>query len=441
MKSIKLALISLVLSFVYACSHPIEIVGKGDVSSNTFRFCMLGGDEPGETNCSKNTVIGTYQVTYEALAHTDWQFDHWGNYCADAEDNTCSFNVPATSVRKHWGQTVPPLQAVFTPISDTSHADPFAHCTPTKATIAENVFGVHVWGPYQTHPKTLNALDDLGVDWVYNAFYWPTLEAEKDVYGIRHYDAFFLEMAQRGISPLMNVGNYWPTWINDADELKTELYQLVQILAARYKPGGAFAQEHNLGNFGVQYWEVINEPNYPCCGWGSHGANEPVDTALYVELLSVVHKALREEDENAVILHGGLSSSNEFLSPTTFLDEIYSYGAGDCFDVVAYHPYGDHWNFAGAVERVRNVMAEHGDVDKPVWFSELGEPLLQPTGDGQDTQIEVFEDAISQINEAQAFFWLGLHDFGEAETWGLLDNNLEPREPIYSAVKRYVKER
>jgi len=437
---IKLAFICLVLLLVNACSHPIEIVGEGDVASNTFRFCNAGGDEPGQTNCSKNYVTGAYQVTYEALAHPGWKFDHWGN-CTDAVDNTCSFDIPATEVRKAWGQTAPPLQAVFTPITTTTSAartSVVSQCTTTKATIAENVFGIHVWGPYQTDPKTLSALDDLGVDWAYNSFYWPMLEAEKDVYGIRYYDDYFLALAKRGINPVMSVGNYWPTWISGPDQLKSELYELVHVLAARYKPGGTFAQEYNLGNFGVQYWEVINEPNFPCCGWGSMGANEPVNTALYAELLGVVNKALREEDENAIILHGGLSSSSDYMSPTAFLDAIYSYGAKDCFDVVGYHPYGEHRDFAGALARVKNVMAQYGDVDKPVWFSELGESRLEPTGDGMDTQIEVFDWAISQIDVVPAFFWLGLHDFGENETYGVLDNNLQPREPIYSAVKSYI---
>ncbi len=63
--------------------------------------------------CSKNYVIGAYNETYTATPRVGWQFDHWGNYCTTATTNQCSFNVAAATVQQFWGQTMPPLQAVF----------------------------------------------------------------------------------------------------------------------------------------------------------------------------------------------------------------------------------------------------------------------------------------------------------------------------------------
>jgi hypothetical protein len=119
MKILRIGLIGLVLPLVYACSHPLEIVGEGDVSSNYGRSCTLEDSltVPVPDNCAKNYVVYNYFDTYTAVPRTGWQFDHWGNYCADAVDNTCTFSFSAEQVRGAWGQTVPPLVAVFNPVS------------------------------------------------------------------------------------------------------------------------------------------------------------------------------------------------------------------------------------------------------------------------------------------------------------------------------------
>lgn len=105
------------LSTLYACSHPIEIVGEGDVLSATgTRSCYLEEFQAGEENCTKNIVQGAYNETYYAVPRDGWQFDHWVNYCTDAINNECAFNIPADAVQKNWGTTVPSLVAVFAKI-------------------------------------------------------------------------------------------------------------------------------------------------------------------------------------------------------------------------------------------------------------------------------------------------------------------------------------
>jgi hypothetical protein len=83
------------------------------MSASGDRTCLWEDQVAGHDNCSKNYVIGAYQETYYATPRAGWQFDHWGNYCADVTDSTCSFDVAANVVQIFWGQTVPPLVAVF----------------------------------------------------------------------------------------------------------------------------------------------------------------------------------------------------------------------------------------------------------------------------------------------------------------------------------------
>lgn len=114
MKPLAWASIFLSVLFIQACSHPIDIVGEGDVmSASGTRNCLLEDHAAGLDNCSKNYVVGAYQETYYATPRVGWQFDRWVNYCANATDNACAFNVAADTVQLFWGHTAPPLQAVF----------------------------------------------------------------------------------------------------------------------------------------------------------------------------------------------------------------------------------------------------------------------------------------------------------------------------------------
>ena len=316
----------------------------------------------------------------------------------------------------------------------------FDHCTPSNAIVDSVVFGMHIHGEHQTSLPTLNAIDDIQLKWVLNGFHWPTVEGQRDVYRIaENYDQFFLEMAQRNVNVLMSVGNYWPTWLEDTEQLKVEAYELTRLLVKRYRPGGDFAQEYGLGNYGVRYWELINEPNYPCCGWGSHGAEQPVNSALYAELMSEMHRAIRAEAPDVFIVFGGLSSTDRFQDPMEFLDNIYSYGGKDAFDIFAYHPYDEAENLSQTIASIRSKMSAYGDAEKPIWITEIGDPDLVDGPNGEPSQVRLFDMVASQFYDVEALFWLGINDFdGQNETWGILENNQQPRQPIYGRVKTFL---
>ncbi len=113
-RAISAALVSL---FLLACSHPIEIVGEGDVlSASGDRDCYLEDYKAGSDSCRKNMVVYAYRETYFAVAREDdgWEFSHWENCFTGATSNECSFDVPAGTVKDNWGASVAPLKAVFT---------------------------------------------------------------------------------------------------------------------------------------------------------------------------------------------------------------------------------------------------------------------------------------------------------------------------------------
>ena len=62
----------ILLIFVTGCSHPLEIVGHGDIiSSSGEHDCLL------EDNPCTNYVIGDYDVTYTAMPRAGWSFSEW----------------------------------------------------------------------------------------------------------------------------------------------------------------------------------------------------------------------------------------------------------------------------------------------------------------------------------------------------------------------------
>lgn len=114
MTRLKFLSLGFAVLLLQACSHPIEIVGQGDViSASGTRTCLLEQFESAHVNCAGNYVAGDYQETYSAVPRPFWFFDRWKNYCVNATNNQCVFNTPAAFVQLFWGDTIPALQAVF----------------------------------------------------------------------------------------------------------------------------------------------------------------------------------------------------------------------------------------------------------------------------------------------------------------------------------------
>ncbi len=104
----------LLSGLITACSHPLEIVGEGDIlSASGTRDCSLADFRAGKDKCTSNLVVNAYQETYTAAPASGWEFDKWLNYCETNTSPSCRFNVPASEVGKHWGKSAPPLVAVF----------------------------------------------------------------------------------------------------------------------------------------------------------------------------------------------------------------------------------------------------------------------------------------------------------------------------------------
>lgn len=106
-----------VVYLLQACSHPLEIVGEGDIvdMNESGRGCTLEQFEIGDKACTENLVLGAYDVNYAALPRTGWQFVEWQGPCNLnlSEGDECVLVVSPEVVRSFWGQTMPATTAVF----------------------------------------------------------------------------------------------------------------------------------------------------------------------------------------------------------------------------------------------------------------------------------------------------------------------------------------
>jgi hypothetical protein len=95
-------------ALIVGCSHPLDIEGKGDISSSTGQRDCNDGDEP-----CKNMVVNAYSETYTAEPKAGWKFLEWSGCFSDKVSIECSFKADANAVKKNWGKTMPPLKAKF----------------------------------------------------------------------------------------------------------------------------------------------------------------------------------------------------------------------------------------------------------------------------------------------------------------------------------------
>jgi hypothetical protein len=296
-------------------------------------------------------------------------------------------------------------------------------CASTAGDIDEDVFGIDI---RNTRSETLRALDDLGIKWVRIEFYWPRIEAKKGVYVWDNYDKLVRELQKRNIQAYTII-NYWPKWIKDWGTLNERIRQLSKRAVERYKPGGVLARTMGWNDYGIRYWEIINEPNYPCCGWLKDSNPQP---KRYAHILSYANAGIREIDPDAVIALGGLSSHSSYMDPLTFLERVYENGAKNCFDIVSYHPYGQQNDFQAAVDALHTVMGRHKDEKKPIWFTEFGDS-------NKDLHGRLFEKVEKQIDVVPAFFWFSLNDISNKHQPGVLDQNFNRRALIYRKLKEF----
>ena len=127
-------------------------------------------------------------------------------------------------------------------------------------------------------------------------------------------------------------------------------YDFVKNIAIRYKGK-------------ITAWEIWNEEDLSYFWKGS--------VEQYVDLIKYAYMALKEVDENNIVVMGGLALANpgEGEYNPHFLEEFLALGGGKYVDVYAFHVYGN--TLMQRYEYMKNTLQKFNE-SKPLWVTEFG---------------------------------------------------------------------
>lgn len=248
-----------------------------------------------------------------------------------------------------------------------------------------------------------------GATWVRLDAVWSAIEPEPDAYDWSSSDRVVTAARSHGLRVLLLL-TYAPAWARPpgtsdhggpvTPAADAAFGRFARAAAARYGPAGVTA------------YEVWNEPNVPQF-W------EPrADAAAYSRLLVAAAAGIRAVQPGATVVSGGLapaSDSGGAISPLAFTADLYADGAGGSFDALGVHPYAYPYlplapgtlpfNAFQRSALLREVMVEHGQPDKRVWFTEFG----APTGTARNSvSLKAQASAISQaFGQVDRWPWAG----------------------------------
>lgn len=285
-----------------------------------------------------------------------------------------------------------------------------------------------------------DALAELKVRFIRVDFIWPIIEPSRGEHLWSTYDGFVKQARQHGIRILALVG-FAPDWANGGGSSakpprdRSAWVSFLQALVGRYKPcGDLAAQEGWTDGYGIQAWEIWNEPNHPLF-W-----DPAPDAAAYVPLLADAYGAIKTLDPHSVVLNGGLTmgTGGKCFAASCYIEKMYANGAKDYFDVMALHPYtpGPPDGIEAKVETVRALMDANGDAGKPIWLTEFGYVTDHVTEAEQADRLEraykVTLPATAAYN-VRALFWYSLVDATNSDEnlFGLLRADFSRKQAYF----------
>lgn len=356
--------------------------------------------------------------------------------------------------------------------------------------LPDNPFGINAFLELEAQTtkrrESMQLISEAGIGWLRQQFAWEDIEiygkgvfwdernrdenrigggpVRLDTYSSWEKYDYIVQLAEDyDVNILARLGSPTPAWaLPDGTTLAygppadiQDFVDFAVILATRYKGR-------------ITHYQIWNEPNlYP--EWG----DRLIDPQAYTDLLCRTHDALKAVDPNIVIHTGAIGPTIDLSGRDAFdmlfLQRMYDFGAGDCFDVLSAQGYG---LFSGPTDRrlrpftmnfgrhewLRDMMVANGDADKPIWISEAGwNPVPNdPSIIGYDTYGQVtMEQAADWAPLAYQRMradwpWVGVMNYwflkrpsdeerGQAFYYfRIVEPSGEPT-PIYDSLKAYIQ--
>jgi hypothetical protein len=241
-------------------------------------------------------------------------------------------------------------------------------------------------------------LNEMGVSWILETFYWGGIERERGVFDFSWYDDYVNAAVERGVKVLAVLA-YDTPWTRGRNRFIhrddiPHFLNFLEVIVTRYKGK-------------VDAWQIWNEPNWVF--W--RGSNRE-----FFELSRLAALKIRETDPNAYIIGGGF-----WRAPSGFIRGMHRAGAFENLDALSFHPYATNpRNSMRIYDNFINLVTAlnfTGDI----WVTEVG----YPTGGWYPTSVSMNNlpsFVVKTITGAaargsRALFWYELSDtynYGEA---------------------------
>ena len=214
--------------------------------------------------------------------------------------------------------------------------------------------------PLATINAELSFAQQLGVAVVRVEFPWPLIEPQRGVFDWSRADAIVLAAGSHNVQ-LQPVLVYTPAWTDSGGMTLApgagDFAGFVSAIVGRY---------HTT----IHYWEMWNEPD------GSHYWNSG-EQAYVSSVLIPGYRAAKSADPQAQVILGGPASAN-----AEWLNGVYDMGAGNSFDIMAFHDYGGGTSELTDAQTVERILSAHNQSGKPLWLGEYGvqENAIADTG-------------------------------------------------------------
>lgn len=267
----------------------------------------------------------------------------------------------------------------------------------------------------------LRDMHNMGFETLRFNFSWNDVQQKSSTqYDWGKYDRFVQVANQYGFT-LLGTINYTPLWARQAACNQTAKC-FPQDLAAYSRFVNKLVSRY--GSQHIHYWEIWNEENSSLYFKPQPNAEE------YTAMLKLAYTSIKQVDPSSKIILGGLDASDDSdikIDATTFLSQIYSFGARNYFDAVGYHPYTyplSPENQKSSWQKIDNasinliaVMTANNDIKK-VWITEYGAPTNGPVTSNPVSESTQQSYAISAFNLLKSddnigpLYWYSYKDLG-----------------------------